>query len=60
MNSPFTMATTTIPAFTTLPMTMGQRRGPTLQEFLGPSLEDREYALAKAAPARRTIPLKAA
>ncbi len=40
--------------------TVRQRRGPTLQEFLGPSLEDREYALSKAAPARRTIPLKAA
>lgn len=38
--------------------TVRQRRGPELKAFLGPTLETREYALDKAAPARRTIPLK--
>lgn len=33
--------------------------GPELKDFLGPTLETREYALDKAGPARRTIPLKA-
>lgn len=33
------------------------RNGPALKAFLGPTLETREYALEKATPARRTVPL---
>jgi anaerobic magnesium-protoporphyrin IX monomethyl ester cyclase len=37
--------------------TVRLRRGPTLKNFLGPTLESREYTLDKATPARRTIAL---
>jgi anaerobic magnesium-protoporphyrin IX monomethyl ester cyclase len=37
--------------------TVRLRKGPSLKSFLGPTLEAREYALEKRAPARRVIPL---